>query len=144
MSGFNQNMLKAINAEIEPEKLLQTVGYELKTIQKNGEALKCFCPIHKEKTFRTLMVNIKHKSYRCGVASCPGGRGGNLIDFYAKVKNISNDESAQEIIKMFNIDTNKIKELNLSNGSGNSSSSEQNPAVSSANEPKKKWWQFWK
>lgn len=97
MSIFPDKTIKDVLAAIEVGKFLQFVNYRTDTIQDAGDSIKCFCPIHREMVFRTLVIGKRDKSYRCSYSLCSGNKGGNIIDLYARVKQIDYDEALQEL-----------------------------------------------
>ena len=82
-----------LNGKLDPLEVLREINYRIDTITTHTHTLRCFCPIHKETVFRTLTVNTQKKCFKCGFNSCEGFVESDLIDLYAKSKNISRDES---------------------------------------------------
>jgi len=102
-SAYPENALRNLRDKIEILPLLKAINYRLDTIQEIGEGVKCFCPIHKEAVFRTLTIDRKMRRYRCSYNLCPGNKGGDLIDFYAKAVGIDYDDAVQQLIQHLKI-----------------------------------------
>lgn len=113
---FLDTILDEINEKIEPTKLIEKLNYFPEKSQIIGPSLKAFCPIHQEKVFRSLIIDINKKTYKCSLKTCQGFQGGNLIDFYAKLTNQSYLKSALSLVELLNlpIDTEMI--IRISNG----------------------------
>lgn len=103
MSIFPEKTIDEVLGAIQVSALLQRVNYRTDTIQEIGDTIKCFCPIHKEAVFRTLIINSREKTYRCSYNLCAGNKGGDLIDFYAKTKGKDYDEALQDLVEQFRL-----------------------------------------
>jgi len=103
MSIFPEKTVKDVLAAIDAHKLLELINYRLDTVKDEQDRLKCFCPIHKEAVFRTLEIWTRDRTYRCTYSLCPGNAGGDLIDFYGRVKEISFDDALQELVEVLGI-----------------------------------------
>ena len=99
MSIYPEKTIKDIHDKLDVGALLRFVNYRTDTVQEIGDQIKCFCPIHKEAVFRTLCVNKTQKNYRCSYSLCAGNRGGDLIDFYARLKGMDYDDALQELVE---------------------------------------------
>jgi tetratricopeptide (TPR) repeat protein len=98
-TSYPEDKLRKLRESIEILPVLKAVNYRLDTIQEVGEVIKCFCPIHKEAVFRTLMIEKKGRRYRCSYSLCPGNKGGDLIDLYSKTLKIEYDEAVQRLVQ---------------------------------------------
>ncbi|GEM_PF-572895 len=103
MSIFPESTTKDVLAALEPQALLQLINYRTDTVQEIGDTIKCFCPIHQEHVFRTLIVSRKDKSYRCSYSLCPGNKGGNLIDLYARVRELEYDAALEDLVEKMHL-----------------------------------------
>ncbi len=104
MSIFPEKTVSEVLAALDPVELLKLISYRLDTLQEIQDQVKCFCPIHREAVFRTLIIDRERKDYRCSYSLCPGNPGGNLIDLYAKVNEISADDALQELVEKLSLD----------------------------------------
>ena len=86
MSLFPENLIEEVRAALDAEAVLRLIDYRPETIQDAGDRIKCFCPIHRETIFRTLVIERTAGSYRCSNFSCDGNDGGDLIDLYARAQ----------------------------------------------------------
>lgn len=76
-------IIEEINRRVDPRVLLERIGYHPESIRELGTILKCFCPIHKDEKFPTLLVDKGKRTFKCAVRACEANRGGNLIEFFA-------------------------------------------------------------
>lgn len=106
-------IIDQINEKIDPQQLIEKINYAPDKIQIVGTTLKCFCPIHKEKAFRSLIIDIKKKTFRCSLKSCKGFEGGTLVEFYALHTDQSELKAAFSLAKLLDlpIDTDSIRNM---------------------------------
>lgn len=78
-TGFQQE----VNRHIDAVALINHIGYALDKIQVVNESIKCFCPIHKDARFRSLLVDTKKGTFKCTIKTCVGFGGGTLVDLAA-------------------------------------------------------------
>lgn len=98
---MDRKLIQEIN---ERTPILDLVS-EFVTLQKTGKNYRGLCPFHQEKTpsfFVSPEKNIS-KCYGCG-------EGGNPINFYRKIKNISFQEAAYELAKRAGIEMKDLKQ----------------------------------
>lgn len=103
MSIYPEKTIKEVMDKLDARTVLGAVNYRTDTIQEIGDTIKCFCPIHKEQVFRTLILKPREKSYRCSYSLCPGNKGGDLISLYAMANGIEYDEGLAQLVKKLNI-----------------------------------------
>jgi len=103
MSIYSEKTIKEVLDNLDARTILQTLNYRTETIQEIGDTIKCFCPIHKEQVFRTLIVRLKEKTYRCSYSLCPGNKGGDIISLYAMSNGVDYDEGLARLVKLMNI-----------------------------------------
>jgi len=104
MSIYPEKIIKEILDQLEVKTVLETISYRTDTIQEIGDVIKCFCPIHKEQVFRTLIINPKDKSYRCSYSLCGGNKGGDLLSLYALSRGLDYDQGVTQIVKDLNLE----------------------------------------
>ena len=97
-------LIEKVTAAAQPEDVIQKIGYRTDTVQKIGNTLKCFCPIHHEPNFRTLIVELGSRSYRCSNTTCPGHAGGDMIDLYARSRDINYSAALAELANLAQIE----------------------------------------
>ena len=91
-------------------KIEEVVG-EFIELKKVGSSYKGLCPFHAD-TNPSFSVNPEKKICKCFVC----GSGGNAINFYSKIKNISYTEAIRELSKKYKIN---IKEYSNTNTNEN-------------------------
>ena len=101
---YPEETIRKLLEQIGNLPILEAIGYRVDTIQEIGDTIKCFCPVHKEAVFRTLIIDRRTRKYRCSYSLCGGHRGGDLIDLFAKAKGIGYDEAVQQIVKVLRIE----------------------------------------
>jgi tetratricopeptide (TPR) repeat protein len=117
MRVFSQTeVLDIINAHLDPHALLQHINYYPDKIQLLGTTLKCFCPIHSETAFRSLIIDTRHKTYKCTMKHCHGFDGGSLIDLYALHTKLPPLQAAFTLVKHLNIQLPEELGLQLDSG----------------------------
>jgi tetratricopeptide (TPR) repeat protein len=102
-TAYPEDRLRNLREKIEILPVLKAINYRLDTIQEVGDAVKSFCPIHGEAVFRTLVIDRKTRRYRCSYSLCPGNKGGDLVDLFAKALKIDYDEAVQRLIQSLRI-----------------------------------------
>ncbi len=103
MSLYQVQIIQQVLEQLDVIKVLELVNYRTDTIQHYRETIKCFCPIHKELVFRTLLINTKDKSFKCLQSLCPGNKGGDLISFYALSRGLDYDTALMELVKQLEL-----------------------------------------
>ncbi|MCX7766269.1 MAG: hypothetical protein N2246_06155, partial [Candidatus Sumerlaeia bacterium] len=98
-----QKIVDEVNQRIEVPWFLQEINYYPDKVQTVMETVKAFCPLHKETRFRSLIIDIVKKSYRCTLRTCPGYEGGKLIDLFARLQNLSQLRAALVLAQKLNI-----------------------------------------
>ena len=91
-------------------RIEEVVG-EFIELKKVGSSYKGLCPFHAD-TNPSFSVTPEKKICKCFVC----GSGGNAINFYSKIKNISYTEAIRELSKKYKIN---IKEYNNTNANEN-------------------------
>jgi len=103
MSIYSEEAVQQILALLDPVEVLKRLNYRPETIQAAKNQIKCFCPIHKEAVFRTMLIEAEEKRFRCSYTLCPGARGGNLIQLYALAKGVSEGQALPELVEAFGL-----------------------------------------
>ena len=100
---IEKSQVDKVNNHLKAEEVLQEIGYRIETIHQQGDNIRCFCPIHKETIFRSLIIDVIHNTYKCGYTLCEGFNGNNLLDLYSRCKGIPLDESVLYWAKKRNV-----------------------------------------
>ncbi len=104
--SLQQKIIDEVNKQIDPHWLLRQINYYPEKAQTVFETLKCFCPLHKETKFRSLIIDTNNKTYRCTMKTCPGYDGGTLVGLYARIHNISQLHASLNIASELNLEIN--------------------------------------
>jgi hypothetical protein len=89
--------LEEVNERTDPALLVRYIGYATDKMQVVGDSVKCFCPIHKDSKFRSLLLDRRKHSFKCTIKTCAGYGGGSLVELLAEVKGIEPLAAAAEI-----------------------------------------------
>ena len=90
--------------EINEKTAIVDLVSEFVSLQKRGKNYMGLCPFHQEKT-PSFSVSPEKNIAKC--MSC--GEGGNPINFYRKIKNISLNEAASELAARAGITIEEVK-----------------------------------
>lgn len=104
MEVIPQELIEKVTAAALPEDVIEKIGYRTDTVQKIGTTLKCFCPIHHEPNFRTLIVDSGSRTYRCSNTTCAGHAGGDMIDLYARARDVNYSAALAELGKLADVE----------------------------------------
>jgi DNA primase len=91
---------KAVKAAITMEQVLQHYGL-LDRFKRSGDSLSGPCPIHKGTNPTQFRVSISKNVFNC-FSECK--HGGNVLDFIAKMEDISVHAAALKAVEWFKID----------------------------------------
>ncbi|MCE5229352.1 hypothetical protein LLG95_07115, partial [bacterium] len=106
MAIFPQTLIDDVREALDGAGIVRKIGYRPEMIQESSDAIKCFCPIHKETIFRTLLIDKRTGKYRCSNYNCTGNVGGDLIDLYARAKGLGYEQALLELSKQFGVEIN--------------------------------------
>ncbi|HEQ60323.1 MAG TPA: tetratricopeptide repeat protein, partial [Firmicutes bacterium] len=82
LDSYTREDIEKLEKLIQLDDLIRVINYRVETVQRGPEKWKCFCPIHQEKVFRSLVIDVVRRTFRCSFTQCKGHRGGSLLDFY--------------------------------------------------------------
>jgi len=91
---------KAVKAAVHIEQVLQHYGL-LDRFKRSGDSLSGPCPIHKGTNPTQFRVSISKNVWNC-FSECKNG--GNVLDFIARMENISIHAAALKAIEWFQLD----------------------------------------
>jgi len=104
MSVYPETTLKSVLNKLNIMKMLELISYRTDTVQESEDTIRCYCPIHKEVVFRTLIINTSDKGFRCSYSLCAGHKGGDLILLYALATEKDYDECVDFLVDHFGLD----------------------------------------
>lgn len=119
---------KAIKAAITMEQVLEHYGL-IEKFKRNGDSLSGPCPIHKGNNPTQFRVSISKNVWNC-FSECK--HGGNVLDFIARMDNVSIHAAAMKAIEWFNLD----EETMSANSDEESEEQPATPTKRSASKPK--------
>src|SRR6266853_6244335 len=92
---------KAVKAAITIEQVLEHYGL-LDRFKRSGDSLSGPCPIHKGTNPTQFRISLSKNIWNC-FSECK--QGGNVLDFIAKMENVSIHAAALKAIEWFGIDS---------------------------------------
>jgi tetratricopeptide (TPR) repeat protein len=98
------SIVEEINQQINGEVFARLIEYHPDKIQISGGTLKCFCPVHHELAFRSLIFNLKTHTYKCMMKRCECFDGGTFVQFWSIYRNMGLVESALDLADKLRID----------------------------------------
>ena len=119
---------KAVKAAITMEQVLEHYGL-LDKFKRGTDSLSGPCPIHKGSNPTQFRVSISKNIWNC-FSECK--HGGNVLDFIARMENVSIHAAALKAIEWFNLDP---EAMSADNGEEAETSSEA-PKAGDAPTPK--------
>lgn len=99
-----ESIIKEINERVDGETLARLLDYHPNKIQIAPNSIKCFCPLHKEQAFRSLLIEQKTKTYRCTMKKCIGFEGGSLVDLWALHRGLETLDAALDLAEHLKLD----------------------------------------
>jgi DNA primase len=91
---------KAVKSAITIERVLEHYGL-LDKFKRSGDSLSGPCPIHKGSNPTQFRVSLSKNVWNC-FSECK--HGGNVLDFIARMENISIHAAAMKAIEWFSLD----------------------------------------
>ena len=109
VTQYTDESLNRLNLSIDAKVFLQKVNYKAETLEIIEDKLRAFCPVHKDKNFRTLTIDLKSNHFKCHYLKCEGYKGGNLLYLYSLAQKCSLAEAAQFWSSTLHIPLEEIK-----------------------------------
>ncbi len=98
------SILQSINEQIDGEQLARLIDYHPDKIRSDGKTLKCFCPVHREMAFRSLIFYLKQHNYKCMMKQCELFEGGTFVEFWSIFKRLEPIEAALDLAERLKLD----------------------------------------
>ncbi len=105
-SIYPDHILRTVLNELDPLDVLEFIDYHPESMQRDRGKIRCYCPIHRETVFRTLVLDEATKTFKCSKPDCAGQAGGDLISLAAKSLRVDFDSVLRRLVEEFNIDVN--------------------------------------
>jgi DNA primase len=91
---------RAVRAALTMERVLEHYGL-IHQFKRSGDSLSGPCPIHKGENPTQFRISIKKNVWNC-FSECKNG--GNVLDFIARMENVSIHAAAHKAIEWFRLD----------------------------------------
>lgn len=99
-----EKIIEDVNAKVEGGLLARLLNYHPEKIQVAGPTIKCFCPLHHEQAFRSLLIDTKNRTYRCSMKHCRGFDGGTYVQLWASHLALEPLEAALDLAEKLKLD----------------------------------------
>ncbi|MCX8036926.1 MAG: tetratricopeptide repeat protein [Candidatus Sumerlaeia bacterium] len=96
-------LARKINALLDGLAFLDHWKERFRNSQSFGATLKSLCPFHPGESFRSFLLDLKTKTYRCTVNSCPASAGGTFADLHALLTGKTPLESLLDLCAVFHL-----------------------------------------
>jgi DNA primase len=96
---------RAVRAAVHMEQVLQHYGL-LEKFKRSGDNLTGCCPIHKGSNATQFRVSLEKNLWNCFSGGCHAG--GNVLDFIAKLENVTVHAAALKAVEWFKLDENEV------------------------------------
>ncbi|MBI1783645.1 tetratricopeptide repeat protein [Candidatus Sumerlaeota bacterium] len=108
-----EDIISEVNSQTDAEKLAYLLDYHSEKVQITPTQVKCFCPLHHEQAFRSLILDVKGHSYRCTMKRCPGFEGGTFVHLWGVYRSMAPLEAALSLAEKLklNIDVQALRLL---------------------------------
>lgn len=93
-----------VNAALDARELIDFLDYNAARANKVKGLWRCFCPIHEDHVFRTLVINPRRNTYHCEYTGCPANQPNDFIDLVARSRHISRFQAVQDLIGRFGLE----------------------------------------
>lgn len=103
-------IISQINEHVDAQDLVRLINYFPEKAQTTGSSLKCFCPVHKEMAFRSLVLDLKHHTYKCMMRRCTCFEGGTFVELWAHHNSLAPVEAALDLAEKLEI---PLDDINL-------------------------------
>lgn len=95
----NHDLIGLANESFDARALVSRIGFLPDQVSLQDDVLKCHCPVHKGREFKTLQVYLKSNTCECTFADCPASERRTIVALYALVKETGEYEAATELIR---------------------------------------------
>jgi tetratricopeptide (TPR) repeat protein len=109
-------VIDSINKQVDGEALVKLTNYHTDKLQHGGSTLKCFCPVHQEAAFRSLILNLKSHTYKCMMRRCACFEGGTFVQFWAILTGREPIEAALDLADKLKLKIDKEMLVDLTAG----------------------------
>ncbi|MFH0795300.1 MAG: hypothetical protein V2A74_14860 [bacterium] len=81
------------NSQLDARHVLGKMDVNLSSVVQEGDALRLYCPIHKDTARRSMTIDLTSNAYKCSFTPCPAHLGGTLLELYALYMNAGIDQA---------------------------------------------------
>lgn len=79
------------------ERTFDLLGIRGDAVSREPDALRIFCPIHRDQVRRSMRIDLATRRYKCQFKQCPGHAGGDLVDLVALTLGVSLAEARSRL-----------------------------------------------
>jgi len=92
-----------VNALLDGQKFYDHWREKFRNPQSYGTAIKSLCPFHLGESFRTFLLDLQKKTFRCTITQCKAAPGGTFVDLHALLADKSFPEALLDFCSTFKI-----------------------------------------
>lgn len=102
-SIYPDDVVKRVLAGLDALDVLEFIDYRPDSLVRERGKIRCFCPIHRETMFQTLVVDEVAKTFRCSKDECPGTEGGDIVSLAAWGTRTDYDTVMRRLVEEYGI-----------------------------------------
>lgn len=102
--GFIASICAQMNNALQIHDLVDYIDWYPDKLIRSGDVYLALCPIHRDPTFRTLVLNPRNNTYICKHINCLGNQPADLIDLIVKAKDEPVPEALANLVERFGAD----------------------------------------
>ncbi len=98
-----QSILSQINGLVDPPAFVRLLDYHPDKILSGDDSIKCFCPVHRERAVRSLIIHVPSRTYKCMMKHCACFKGGPLVELWGLHRQLAPIEAALDLAERMNL-----------------------------------------
>lgn len=100
-SSYSPSVIQDALDRLDQQDVIELIDYRPEMMQRAGDSIRCFCPIHNDTEHRSLTISLNEKTFSCADPVCPGSKGGSLIELYALARGTTFDDALKALADEF-------------------------------------------
>jgi len=102
-SIYPDDVVKRVLSALAALDVLEFIDYRPDSLVREGGKVRCFCPIHRDTTFQSLVVDLNAKTFKCSRDDCPGTEGGDIVALAAWAVRTDYDTVLRRLVEEYAI-----------------------------------------
>jgi hypothetical protein len=108
---ISPNICAQVNAALESRQVLEYLEWFPEKMIRSGDIYLAYCPIHKDKLFRTLALNPRNNTCHCHHMDCPQNQTSDFLELIVKASGKTIAQVIRDLVVRFGAD-----QFNLAEG----------------------------